>query len=204
MGERLGQWNFAVAFIGFNLTFFPMHILGLMGMPRRVYTYPAGSGWGTLNMVSSIGAVVFALSFVLFLWNIIASLRHGRVAGDNPWDAPTLEWATSSPPPPHNFDRVPIVTSRYPLWTERDGLPVATGLALDEREVVLTTVAEGRADLLVTSPEPDIWPFFTAVFTGLTFIGSIFNGWIAIIGLVPIGIGLIAWGWPGGSVEDES
>jgi cytochrome c oxidase subunit I len=204
MGERLGQWNFALAFIGFNVAFFPMHILGLMGMPRRVYTYPEGSGWGALNMLSSIGAAVFALSFVLFLWNVIASLRSGRLAGDNPWDAPTLEWATTSPPPPHNFDRIPMVTGRYPLWTEREALPVATGLALDRREIVLTTIAEGRADLVVTSPNPDIWPFITAVFTGLTFIGSIFNGWVAIGGLIPIGIGLIAWGWPSGSVEDES
>jgi cytochrome c oxidase subunit I len=204
LSERLGQWNFALAFVGFNLAFFPMHILGLMGMPRRVYTYPADSGWGPLNMLSSGGAAIFALSFVLFIWNIIASLRRGPLAGDNPWNAPTLEWATTSPPAPYNFDRIPMVTSRYPLWAEREDLPVATGLALDTREIVLTTVAEGRADLLVTSPEPDIWPFITAVFTGLTFVGSIFNGWIAIGGLVPIGIGLIAWGWPNGSVEDES
>jgi len=204
MSERLGQWNFALAFIGFNITFFPMHILGLAGMPRRIYTYPEASGWGGLNMLSSVGAVIFVLSFVLFLWNVIASLRQGRLAGDNPWEAPTLEWATSSPPPPHNFDRIPLVTSRYPLWSEHDDLPVATGLALDQREIVLTTVAEGRADLLVTSPEPDIWPFITAILVGLTFIGSIFNGWVALAGLVPIGIGLIAWGWPSGNIEDES
>jgi heme/copper-type cytochrome/quinol oxidase subunit 1 len=204
MSERLGQWNFALAFIGFNVTFFPMHILGLAGMPRRIYTYPEASGWGGLNMLSSIGAVIFVLSFVLFLWNVIASLRQGRLAGDNPWEAPTLEWATSSPPPPHNFDRIPLVTSRYPLWSEHDDLPVATGLALDQRELVLTTVVEGRADLLVTSPEPDIWPFITAILVGLTFIGSIFNGWVALAGLVPIGIGLIAWGWPSGNIEDES
>jgi heme/copper-type cytochrome/quinol oxidase subunit 1 len=204
LSERLGQWNFGLAFVGFNVAFFPMHILGLAGMPRRIYTYPEGSGWGALNMVSSLGALLFAVSFLLFLWNVIASLRRGTVAPDNPWDAPTLEWATPSPPPPHNFDRIPLVSSRYPLWTDRESLPVATGLALDTREVVLTTIVEGRADVAVTSPSNDIWPFITALCVGVTFVGSIFNGWVALAGLIPIGIGLIGWGWPSGSVEDES
>ena len=97
LGEALGRWNFWVAFIGFNVAFFPMHILGLWGMPRRVYTYPAELGWGSLNLLSTIGAFVFALSFALLIWNVLQSLRRGEIAGDNPWDAGTLEWATSSP-----------------------------------------------------------------------------------------------------------
>jgi cytochrome c oxidase subunit 1 len=181
-----------------------MHILGLAGMPRRIYTYPEGSGWGTLNMVATAGAVLFALSIVLFVVNVFVSLRRGQLAAANPWDAPTLEWAAASPPPPHNFDRIPVVTSRFPLWSDRESLPVATGLALDTREIVLTTIVEGRADLAATSPNNDIWPFITAICVGLTFVGSIFNGWIALIGLIPIGIGLIGWGWPNHSVEDES
>jgi cytochrome c oxidase subunit 1 len=204
LGERLGQWQFALGFIGFNLAFFPMHILGLMGMPRRIYTYPAGSGWGDLNMLSSAGAVLFALSFVLLAINIFRSLRSGALAGDNPWDAPTLEWATSSPPPPQNFDRIPVVTSRYPLWQERESLPVTYGLAVDTRELVLTSVTQGRVDLLVTSPRPSIWPLLSALAVGGTFLGSIFTGWAVVWGAIPVGIALIGWGWPKGTAEDES
>lgn len=202
-GERLGQWHFALAFIGFNLAFFPMHLLGLAGMPRRIYTYPESSGWGALNLLSSLGAVLFALSFVLFVVNVIVSLRNGRPAGDNPWQAGGLEWATSSPPPPHNFDRIPVVTSRYPLWSERESLPVVGGMALDHREIILSTVTRAQADILGTSPNPSVWPAVTALAVGGTFLGSIFTGW-AIWGAIPVGIGLIGWGWPKGSAEDES
>ncbi len=102
LGERLGRWNFWIAFIGFNLAFFPMHILGLQGMPRRVYTYTADVGWGALNMLSTVGAVVFAFSFLLLTINVVISLRRGEIAGDNPWGAASLEWATASPPPVYN------------------------------------------------------------------------------------------------------
>src|SRR4051812_29459621 len=128
MSERLGKWHFWLAFIGFNVAFFPMHIAGLMGMPRRVYTYQPEMGWGTLNLISTIGALVLFTSFVLFLANVIASLRHGTVVGPNPWEAGTLEWAAASPPAPQNFDRIPVVTNREPLWAARGPLPVASGL----------------------------------------------------------------------------
>jgi cytochrome c oxidase subunit I+III len=114
--ERLGQLHFWLTFIGFNLTFFVQHILGLIGMPRRVYTYPDLPWWGTLNMISTVGAVVMALSGIAFVVNVVYSLRRGAVAGDNPWEAWTLEWATTSPPPPENFVTLPTVESRRPLW----------------------------------------------------------------------------------------
>src|SRR3954452_12712838 len=98
LSERLGKWNFWILFVGFNLTFFPMHLLGLRGMTRRVYTYQAELGWGNLNMLATIGAFIIAVSVLLFLVNVVVSLRNGEVAGDNPWNAGTLEWATSSPP----------------------------------------------------------------------------------------------------------
>ncbi len=116
LSERLGKWNFWLAVLGFNLTFLVQHFLGFMGMPRRVFTYPDLPYWGALNLLSTIGAFVLGFSVLLLVWNIIWTLRHGQPAGDNPWRAWTLEWATTSPPPEHNFERVPPVRSRRPLW----------------------------------------------------------------------------------------
>jgi cytochrome c oxidase subunit 1/cytochrome c oxidase subunit I+III len=116
LGEGLGKTNFWLMIIGFNLTFFVQHFLGIMGMPRRVWTYPDLPGWGALNMASTIGAFIMGLSVLVFLANVVISLRSGKVAGDNPWDAWTLEWATTSPPDQHNFERVPPVRGRRPLW----------------------------------------------------------------------------------------
>ncbi|MBV9758225.1 MAG: cbb3-type cytochrome c oxidase subunit I, partial [Alphaproteobacteria bacterium] len=119
LSERLGKWNFWLMFIGFNLGFFPMHIVGLLGMPRRIYTYPAGFGWHALNLIITVGAFLLALGILLFLVNVVVSLRRGGIAGPNPWDAPSLEWATPSPPPPYNFAVIPSVASRHPLWEKR-------------------------------------------------------------------------------------
>ncbi len=116
LSERLGRWHFWLTVIGFNTTFFVQHFLGLLGMPRRVYTYANLPGWGILNLVSTIGAFILAFSVLLFLINLAWSLRRGEEAGDNPWDAWSLEWATTSPPPEHNFERVPPVVGRRPLW----------------------------------------------------------------------------------------
>jgi cytochrome c oxidase subunit I len=116
LSERLGRWHFWLTVIGFNLTFFVQHFLGLMGMPRRVYTYPHLPGYYALNLFSSIGSFILGFSALLLLWNMVRALRRGRPAGDNPWNAWTLEWATTSPPPEHNFERVPPVAGRRPLW----------------------------------------------------------------------------------------
>lgn len=116
MNETLGKWHFWIHTIGFNLTFFGMHILGILGMPRRIYVYAAGQGWDTLNLISTIGAFTIAVSVLLFIVNWFASLRSGDAAGDDPWGGATLEWSTSSPPPPHNFDKTPTVHGLNPLW----------------------------------------------------------------------------------------
>jgi cytochrome c oxidase subunit I len=202
MSESVGRWHFWLAFIGFNLAFFPMHILGLEGMPRRVYTYQPEMGWGTTNLLVSTGALILFISFVLFLWNLVASARSGAIAGDNPWRASTLEWATASPPPPHNFDRIPVVTHREPLWMAGD-LPVATGLAVDERQLVVTTLVEAQPQTRESSPAPSIWPLIAAIVTTVLFIGSIFTPWAIVWGTPPLAAALIGWFWPKGAPEDE-
>ncbi len=120
LNERLGKWQFWLMLIGVNLTFFPMHILGLLGMPRRVYTYAHNLGWNELNLLSTIGAFIIAAAIMVFLWNFIVTLRSGEKAGDDPWDAYTLEWDTSSPPKPYNFEVVPTVRSRRPFYDKKN------------------------------------------------------------------------------------
>jgi cytochrome c oxidase subunit I len=203
LSETLGRWNFWLAFIGFNVGFFPMHILGLMGMPRRVYTYTPEMGWDNLNLLSSAGAAVFAASFAVLIVNVILSLRRGELAGDNPWGASTLEWATSSPPPPYNFSRIPVVTHRDPLWADGGNLAVVAGLSVERREVLLSSVADAEPHTREASPEPSIWPLLTAIATTIFFIGSIFTPWAVVWGTPAIAVALIGWFWPTGSKEDE-
>jgi len=119
LSEKLGLWNFWLVFIGLNLTFFPMHMLGLLGMPRRQWTYHEGLGWNLYNFVASIGSFTIALGVLFFIVNLVLSFRKGARAGADPWDAWTLEWATSSPPPEYNFIKTPVVRSRRPLWDQK-------------------------------------------------------------------------------------
>jgi cytochrome c oxidase subunit I len=121
LSESLGKLQFVLMFIGFNLTFFPMHTLGLFGMPRRIADYSANAGWNELNLAATIGGFVIAASMLPFLWNVFISRRNGAIAGDDPWEGNTLEWATSSPPPPYNFDRLPEIRSERPVFDLRYG-----------------------------------------------------------------------------------
>jgi cytochrome c oxidase subunit 1 len=121
LDETLGKIQFVLMFIGFNLTFFPMHLLGLDGMPRRIAVYASATGWGQLNLLATVGSLIIAASMLPFLWNVFISLRSGKLAGDDPWEGNTLEWATSSPPPPYNFDHLPPIRSERPVFDVRHG-----------------------------------------------------------------------------------
>ena len=196
LDERLGRWHFWLFFIGVNLTFFPMHQLGLDGMTRRVYTYLPETGWGPLNLAASLGALTIAASVAVFLVNLVRSRRGGAPAGDDPWDGPTLEWATSSPPPPYNFHLLPTVRSRTPLWKREPDAPVVTGLRTDMREILVTTMLDAEPDNRMRLPEPTIWPLLAALATGVTFITLIFTPWGLPTGAVLITVAFIGWGWP--------
>jgi cytochrome c oxidase subunit 1 len=173
-----------------------MHILGFEGMPRRVYTYPDNMGWGTWNLVSSVGAVLLVLGGVLFVYNVVRSYRWGVVAGEDPWRADTLEWSVSSPPPVYNFLYVPIVEGRSAIWDRTPDAPVVTGLRSDVREVLITDVMDAEPVTVAEYPQPSIWPFVCAVVTSAFFVGSIFTPWALPAAIVPLAVTLIGWFWP--------
>ncbi len=204
MSERIGRWVFWLIFIGFNLTFFPMHILGLQGMPRRIYTYQPDMPWSGLNLFASASAVILAAGFLLFFVDAFRSARYGPPSGPNPWDAPTLEWATSSPPPSYNFARIPVVYGASPLWEQNETLAVADGLRVDRRELVVTSLVAAKPQAREASPRNSIWPLLAAISTTVMLIWSIFSPWAVVWGSIPIAIALIGWFWPKGVPEDEA
>jgi cytochrome c oxidase subunit I+III len=205
MSERLGRLNFWLFFIGFHVTFFPMHQLGLAGMPRRVYTYLPETGWGMLNTVATVGAVILAAAVVLFLTNVWSSLRGGALAGANPWGADSLEWAMPSPAPVYNFLYLPTVASRTPLWNAEPDRPVVKGMRADILEVLVTTLVDATPDHRHLLDGPSYWPFLTALAVGIGIITAIFTPWGVVLGAVLSAIALAGWFWPHGEpIEDTS
>jgi cytochrome c oxidase subunit 1 len=202
MSEALGKVSFWMIFLGFQLAFFPMHISGLMGMPRRVYTYPAGMGLELPNMLSSIGSMVVSLAVLLFVVNMVKSVIAGQAAKPNPWDAPGLEWATGCPPPRYNFAHIPVVDSRTPLWDSGETMSVVHGLRVEDRELLLTSVLSAEPDVREPSAEPGPWPLVAALAVAVMFVGSIFSPWAVLFGTVPATIALIAWFWPKSPTPD--
>jgi cytochrome c oxidase subunit I+III len=186
-----GWWNFALMFVGFNLAFFPMHLLGLNGMPRRVWTYTAQSGWANTNALATVGAGLLGVSVLIFVANVVVSLKRGRVAGPDPWHSGGIEWSTSSPPPPYNFRRLPVVRSRYPMWDEGNVREV-TGLSTRKREVLVTRLHDAAPNHRYHMAGDSWWPPVMAFLSGATMLGLIFHpAW------VPIGIGVLLCGLAG-------
>jgi cytochrome c oxidase subunit I+III len=196
LSERAGRWNFWLFLIGFNVAFFPMHILGLQGMPRRVYTYSEASGWEALNLLSTAGAIMIAVSMLVFAGNVLRSWRRGALAPDNPWNAAGLEWATSSPPPSYNFAEIPVVNSRAPLWEKDFPSAVVRGLPDEAASLLVTRVHDAEPDHVGILPEPSLWPLLAAIATTGLFIGTVFTPWALVWGAIPVTVTLIGWFWP--------
>ncbi len=197
LSERIGKWQFWVTLIGFNLTFAPMHMLGLNGMPRRTYRYDEGLGFDLYNALATIGGFVIALGVLMFVYNIWWSKRHQEPAGDDPWDARTLEWATSSPPPEHNFDEVPLVHSRDDFWHRKYTLD-DEGYLVERDEPVGDWIPEADPDH-IHMPSPSYYPALAAVGMGIVGYGVLYQP----AGLIVAALGalVLMWGVFGWSME---
>ena len=205
LNDTLGKWNFWLMFIGFNVAFFVQHLLGLLGMPRRIYTYLPEMGWGNLNLISTLGAYTIAAGVVLFIVNVYWSLTKRGDAGDNPWNGATLEWASSSPPPPYNFRTIPPVTSMAPLWerhnveAEAQGADTAQVDPTDPflRETIGTTLLEARPEEIIRIPPESAAPFFVAGAMFVFFTGTLLHlWWISGVGVAGVFVFSLWWLWP--------
>lgn len=177
MDEGLGKVHFWLSFIFMNLAFFPMHFLGVDGMPRRVFTYLTTDGWDTWNLLSSLGAFGLGAAQLVFVANFLKSRRSGPVAGPDPWDGATLEWATSSPPPEHDFDRIPKVSSSRPLWDQKYGNAPANDTGRDAH---------------IEVPNPTYWPALSALGILIFWTGFMLPAGQVPVALVGVGVFMFA------------
>ena len=183
--EGLGRLNFALMFIGFNVTFFPMHFTGLDGMPRRIYTYQSGMGWDFWNAVSTAGAIMLALALLVFVYNIVSNWIKGELAPGDPWDARTLEWSIPSPPPEYNFAEIPTVYGRDPWWAQKrrqvpHAVPVGGG-------------SEDNGEHSIHLPQPSYWPIVVSIGLLIGGFGLIYSFAAAAIGIAITMVGTYAW-----------
>jgi len=195
LDERLGKWHFWLMLLGFNLTFAPMHFLGLNGMPRRTYRYPEGLGFEFWNMLATVGSFLIAVSMLYLFWNMWRTRRHGEIAGPDPWDGRTLEWSISSPPPEHNFDQIPTVEHEDDFWhrkyeLDEDGTAVA---------VEPPPSFEVEPDEHIHLPSPSFYPVLASAGLFVMAMGLVYVPW----GLIAAGVGamIVMWGLFGWSME---
>jgi len=198
LSETIGKWHFWVMLIGFNVTFGPFHILGLQGMPRRIYQYAPNLGLNFWNMVSTIGSFMIALSLLIFFYNVVHTFRRGAVAGEDPWDGRTLEWSIPSPPPHYNFEELPVVHSVDDFWhrkyAEGEGgrlVPVVAGGSEADREV--STGDHGGGGHSIHMPSPSYFPLVAALGLPILCYGLIYSTILVIDGAVTLLVGLYGW-----------
>jgi cytochrome c oxidase subunit I+III len=212
MGRKLhrgmGIWSFWLIFIGFHTTFFVQHILGFLGMPRRIWTYEAGLGWEVWNLISTFGSYALGIGVLLSIVNFLVSARRGPLAGPDPWGGPTLDWATSSPPAGYNFRKIPDVRSAEPLWDDAPLYPEPPEdeadwrRALEEpgemkREVLITTGIDARPEHIAEMPGYSIWPFILPLFITVFLVGVLVDSvLLVIVSILGIIWAWVAWLWP--------
>jgi cytochrome c oxidase subunit I len=199
MNEALGKASFWVMFIGFNLAFFPMHLMGIAGMPRRIYTYPPGLGWDGLSMASTVGAFILGVGILLSIINVIWSLQQGALAGKNPWNADSLEWSTDSPPAPYAFVHIPTVRSRHPLWDDYDEEfdPGDQRVYDQGRLTIASSLLDAEPVALGKMPEDSFAPLLLTIALVIFFSGALAeNLWIVLIGALAVIPAMGYWLWP--------
>lgn len=203
LNERAGKWSFWLMFIGFNMTFFPQHSLGLLGMPRRTYTYEAGLGWEPYNLLSTVGAMILGIGALITFVNWFISKKTGMSAGNDPWHGETLEWNTPSPPPHYNFEMIPSVRSKEPMWDQpelSEGPQSAEqgGRSLTQGHVTLSTsLLDASPQAIVHMPHESPWPFYLTAAMVVFFYAVLFDAWsVAIAAVVVCGAAIAGWFHP--------
>ncbi|HEV7864311.1 MAG TPA: cbb3-type cytochrome c oxidase subunit I, partial [Acidimicrobiia bacterium] len=207
--EGWGKASFWLMFVGFNLLFFPMHIAGLRGQPRRVYTYQSGLGWDFLNLLETVGAFVLAVGILVTFVNWVWSARRGAPAGHDPWRGETLEWATTSPPAEYNFENIPTVHSREPMWDQPElgphGQPQeAGGRGLGGGHNTLgTSLLEAEPEVVVPMAHESPWPLLLTMAMAAVFVGLLIGSWVLTAGAaLCMTISLGGWFWPRGETQE--
>ncbi len=202
LNETLGKWHFWTMMISFNFTFFPMHFLGVHGMPRRIYTYSDGLGFDLWNLVATIGSFALGASTLIFVYNAWKSWKSGEVAGNDPWDAATLEWAIPSPPPEYNFAQLPNVTSARPLWDAKYGAESEHSseghidITVAGKKVVEIDIREHvnkMTDEPIHMPNPSYWPIVAAFGPLLMAIGMLTHKGISVLGIAVLTYAVYRW-----------